>query len=162
MWNRKHPIAPGFDWRLKVALDRIKPPSVMPRYAMARRAIRPWRVAPIALAGAATVLLALSATAATGSANPVVWSQRAASTIEAVGHAPETSPSPAPSPEGSPTTVRSAPVAAPKHATAPKTAPKPSPTKRPEETPRPTPSDEHSGSSSPSPSPRPSPSPDEN
>jgi hypothetical protein len=163
MWNRKHPIAPGFDWRLKVALDRIKPPSVMPRYAMAPPAFRPWRLAPIALAGAATVLLALSATAATGSANPVVWSQRAASTIEAVGHAPETSPSPAPSPEGSPTTARSAPVSAPKHAPVPKTAPKPSPTERPDETetPRPTPTDGHSGSSSPSPSPKPSPTPDD-
>ncbi|HXM38063.1 MAG TPA: hypothetical protein VN908_05305 [Gemmatimonadales bacterium] len=161
MWNRKHPIAPGFDWRLKVALDRIKPPSVMPRYAMARTAFTPWRLAPIALAGAATVLLALSATAATGSANPVVWSQRAASTIEAVGHAPETSPSPAPSPERSPNTVRSAPAAAPTHAPESKAAPKPATTDHPKESPRQTPTDDHSDQSSSKPSPKPSPTPDD-
>jgi hypothetical protein len=163
MWNRNHPIAPGFDWRLKVALDRITPPAVMPRYAMARPIFRPWRLAPIALAGAATILLALSATAATGSPNPVVWSQRAASTIEAVGRAPEASPNPAPSPERSPVTARSAPVAVPTHAPVHKAAPKPAPTQRPEETetPRATPADGRSGSSWPSPSPRPSPSSDD-
>jgi len=172
MWNRKHPIAPGFDWRLKVALDRITPPTVMPRYAMARRALppmrpararRPWRLAPIALAGAATVLLALSATAATGSANPVVWSQRAASTIESVGHTSEASPSTAPSPERSPVTARSVPVAAPTHAPVRKAAPKPAPTQHPEETetPRPTPTDDRFGSNSSSSSPRPSPTADD-
>ena len=51
MWNRKHPIAPGFDWRLKAALDRITPPAVMPRYAMAKP-FKPWRLAPIALRSA--------------------------------------------------------------------------------------------------------------
>lgn len=156
MWNRKHPIAPGFDWRLKVALDRIKPPSVMPRYAMTRP-FRSWRFAPIALAGAATVLLALTAVAATGSANPVVWSERAASTIESVGHAPETSPSPAPSPQESPR----APAAAPTDVSAPKASPKPEPTDQPEETPRPTPADDHSRSDSPPASPKPSPTPDD-
>jgi hypothetical protein len=160
MWNRNHPIAPGFDYRLKVALDRIKPPSVMPRYAMARQTFRPWRLAPIALAGAATVLLALTAFAATGSANPVVWTERAASTIGSVGHAPEAAPSLAPSPEA--TSDRKAPVAAPTHKPAPKASPKAQPTEHPEESPRPvsnasaTPSDEdHSGSSSPRPSPAP-------
>lgn len=163
MWNRKHPIAPGFDWRLKVALDRITPPAVMPRYAMARPKFRPWRLAPIALAGAATILLALSATAATGSANPVVWSQRAASTIEAVGHAPEAAPNPAPSPQQSPVTARSAPVVAPTHAPVHKATPKPAPTHRPEQTqtPRPTPTDDRFGSNSSVSSPRPSPTPDE-
>ena len=161
MWNRKDPIAPGFDWRLKVALDRIKPPSVMPRYAMARPAFKPWRLAPIALAGAATVLLALSATAATGSPNPVVWSQRAASTIEAVGHAPEASPSATPSPERSPNTARSAPAAAPTHAPESEAAPKPATTDHPKESPRQTPTDDHSDQSSSKPSPKPSPTPDD-
>jgi hypothetical protein len=165
MWNSKHPIAPGFDWRLKAALDRITPPPVMPRYAMAQHAFRPWRLAPIALAGAATVLLALTAVAATGSANPVVWSQRAASTIEAVGRAPETSPSPVPSPERSPNTTRRAPAAAPTHGSQSKASAKP--TEHTEEPARPTPTllpnpdDEHSGSSSPRPSPKPSPTPDD-
>jgi hypothetical protein len=164
MWNRKHPIAPGFDWRLKAALDRITPPAVMPRYAMAKP-FKPWRLAPIALAGAATVLLALTAVAATGSANPVVWSQRAASTIEAVGHARETSPSPVPSPEKTPNTARSAPAAPPPHRSESKPTAKP--TERPEEPSRststssPNPTDEHSGSSSPTPSPKPSPAPDD-
>jgi hypothetical protein len=165
MLNRKHPITPGFDWRLKVALDRITPPPVMPRYAMANPTFKPWRLAPVALAGAATVLLGLTAVAATGSANPVVWSQRAASTIEAAGHAREISPSPAPSPEKSPNTARRAPVAAPAHASGSKATAKP--TERPEQPARPTPTwspkptDEHSGSDSPSPSPKPSPTPDE-
>lgn len=162
MWNRKHPIAPGFDWRLKAALDRVTPPPAMPRYAMARP-FKPWRLAPIALAGAATVLLALTAVAATGSANPVVWSQRAASSIEAVGHATETSPSPAPTPENSPSTTRSGPAAAPTRGSGSKPTAKP--TERPEQPSRstssPIPTDEHSGSSSPTPSPKPSPSPDD-
>jgi hypothetical protein len=162
MWNRKHPIAPGFDWRLKAALDRITPPAVMPRYAMAKP-FKAWRLAPIALAGAATVLLALTAVAATGSANPVVWSQRAASTIEAAGHATETPPSPAPSPEKAPSTARSAPAAAPTHGPASKPTAKP--TERPEEPSRstssPNPTDEHSDSSSPTPSQGPSPAPDD-
>ena len=158
MWNRKHPIAPGFDWRLKVALDRITPPAVLPRYAMAKPAFRPWRLAPIALAGAATVLLALTAVAATGSANPVVWSERATSTIQSVGHAPEASPSPAPSSQEAPRPGAPAPRPAP----APKAAaPRPAPTRSPEDSPRPTPSDEHHGSSSPAPEPKPSPTPDE-
>jgi hypothetical protein len=162
MWNRNHPIAPGFDWRLKVALDRIKPPSVMPRYAMLRPAFRPWRLAPIALAGAATVLLALSATAATGSANPVVWSQRAASTIQSVGHAPEPSPTPAPNAEASPSTVHTVPAPAPKPAAPAKAAPKPAPpTQHADESPRPNPSDDNSGSNSHGSSPKPSPPPDE-
>jgi hypothetical protein len=162
MWNRKHQIAPGFDWRLKVALDRIKPPSVMPRYAMLRPGFKPWRLAPIALAGAATVLLALSATAATGSANPVVWSQRAASTIQSVGHAPEPSPTPASSTEASPNTVRTVPAPAPKPAAPAKAAPKPAPpAKHADESPRPTPSDDNSGSNSHDSSPKPSPPPDE-
>ena len=162
MWNRKHPIAPGFDWRLKAALDRITPPPVIPRYAMAKP-FKPWRLAPIALAGAATVLLALTAVAATGSANPVVWSQRAASTIEAAGHTHETPPSPTPSPEKSPSTSRSAPAAAPTHGSTSKPTAKP--TERPEQpsrsTPSPNPTDEHSGSSSPTSSPKPSPTPDD-
>jgi|ERR1700682_5482742 len=162
MWNRKHPIAPGFDWRLKIALDRITPPSVMPRYAMARPAFKPWRLAPIALAGAATVLLALTAVAATGSANPVVWSERATSTIQSVGHAPDPSPSPAAGTEGSPSTAHSVPAPAPKRASPPKAAPKPAPpTDHPHESPRPSPGDDNSGPGSHGPSPRPSPPPDD-
>jgi hypothetical protein len=156
MWNRKHPIAPGFDWRLKAALDRITPPAVIPRYAMAKR-FKPWRLAPVALAVSATVLLALSATAATGSANPAVWSQRAASTIESVGHSTEATPSPAPSPQGS----SKAPAAPPTHVSAPKPSPKPAPTERPEQSPQPAESEDHSGSSSPAASPKPPPTPDD-
>lgn len=158
MWNRKHPIAPGFDWRLKVALDRITPPAGLPRYAMASAPFKPWRLAPIALAGAATVLLALTAFAATGSANPVVWSERATSTIQSAEHGPEASPSAAPSRQEAPRPVAPAPRPAP----APKPAPpRPAPTQHPEESPQPTPWDQHHGSSWAAPSPKPSPTPDE-
>jgi hypothetical protein len=46
------------------------------------------------------VLLAVTGTAATGSPNPVVWAERAGSTIQSVSHNPvEASPSPEPSHE---------------------------------------------------------------
>lgn len=81
---------PDFDARLKAALDRAVPPT--PHFAFARyrssipkaRLIR--RLAP-ALAGIAAVgITAISATAATGSTNPAVWTQRAASSIELISH----------------------------------------------------------------------------
>jgi hypothetical protein len=155
MWKIEHPIAPGFEWRLKVALDRVTPPSGPPRYAMAQPSVRPWRLAPIALAGALTVLLALTVTAATGSANPIVWTQRAASTIKSVGHAPEASPSP----DESHSSTAPAPSSSHESATEASAGAEPA---DPEESPRPTstsspiPTDDHhseSGSTNPSRSP---------
>src|SRR5258708_9474849 len=154
---------PGLEWRLKVALNRITPPSsTTPRYAARwKNGVRPWRLAPFALAAASVVLLALTATATTGSPNPAVWTGDAASTIGAVCHVAQPGPSPQPTaqPPAAPRCAAApAPVRTPEHATSPSAEP----TERPEESPgpeptaSPSPSDHHSRSSSPSPSPSPS------
>jgi hypothetical protein len=155
MPNTEHnPMDRGFEWRLKAALDRVNPPSSSPRYVSAvMGGARPWPMGPaLVAAGAAMVLLAVTATAATGSPNPVVWAERAGSTIQSVGHTPEAVPSPEPSPE----TSRSAPAAPsqpthhePAHETseAPEPAEKPEKTERPEQSERPEPTEtsSHSG-----------------
>ncbi len=111
------PIGPGFEWRLKAALDRVTPPSSNPRYAAtAMGGARTWPAGPALLAaGAAMVLLAVTATAATGSPNPAVWAERAGSTIQSVSHPSETVPSPEPSPERPLQTPHSAVPAQPTH-----------------------------------------------
>jgi hypothetical protein len=147
-----HRLDPGLEWRLKVALNRVTPPSCTPRYlSSALNGVRPWRVAPLALAAATAILLALTATATTGSPNPAVWTGDAASTIGAVRHLPDPSLSPQPSPPP-PAPPRKAAV--PAQARPPVTrraAPPIEPTERPEGSPRPrpsaspSPSDDHSG-----------------
>jgi hypothetical protein len=155
---------PYFEWRLKTVLDQITPPASFPRYAsMPARRITPWRIAPIMLAAAASILLALAATATTGSPNPAVWTGDAASAIGSVRHTVEASPGPVPSPAQPPAPPRKAAVPAPSHQPEHKASPRPQPSDRPEESPRPrpsaspSPSEDHSGSSSGSPSPSPSP-----
>jgi outer membrane biosynthesis protein TonB len=163
MPNTDHdPMDPGFEWRLKAALDRITPPASRPRYASASMGgVRSWRIAPVLLAGATAVLLAVTATAATGSPNPIVWTQRAASTIESVGHAPEASPSPEPSPERSEETPNGGAAAQPTNEPEHEASPSPEPSEHSEQSPEPepttspSPSEDHGGSSSPSPSPSP-------
>jgi hypothetical protein len=165
MPNADHdPLGPGFDRRLKAALDRVTPPASSPRYAyQAVAGLRPWRLASVVVAAGAACLLALTAVAATGSPNPVVWTQRAASTIGSVGHAPEASPSPEPSkpPHATPHSAPSKPVQQTEH----EASPSPRHSEQPSESPRPEPSDsgnpggDHHSESSPSPSPRPSPGP---
>jgi hypothetical protein len=160
MPNADHdPLDPRFDRQLKAALDRITPPASSARYAeRAMAGLRPWRVAPMVVAGSAACLLALTAAFTTGSPNPVVWTQRAASTIESVRHAPETSPSPNPSEpaHATPHSTTAAPGQHPEH----EASPSPRTTERPDGSPRP----EHSESPNPTgdrfgPSPRPSPRP---
>jgi len=161
--NSHDPMGPGFEWRLKAALDRVTPPLSVPRYQLAAAGVRTLRLAPFALAAAATALVALSATAATGSPNPVVWTERATTTIESVGHGPATVNSPEPSPNVSPRSSQGAPAAPSTHQPEHNASPSPEPSESRE----PTDSDsgDHSGpgpgSSSPSPSARPSPSPDD-
>src|SRR5260221_12298844 len=90
--NKMDPI---FDWRLKVALDRIVPPPSFPRYASkSMGGLRPLRVAPVLLAAATAILLVVAATATTGSPNPAVWTGDAASTIGSVVAVPSPSPQP--------------------------------------------------------------------
>jgi hypothetical protein len=143
----------GLEWRLKAALDRVTPPSSSPRYASTvMGGARAWPLGPaLVAAGATMVLLAVTATAATGSPNPVVWAERAGTTIQSVGHTPEASPSPEPSPE-TPHTAPAAP-AQPAHDTEHDTtqAPEPSDSQEPRETrerPEPPDSSSHPGPSS--------------
>ncbi len=124
--SNRDPLDTRLEWRLKASLDRITPPWSRPRYQSAASAIRPMRLAPVLLAGSLTVLMALTATATTGSPNPAVWTQRAASTIESVGRASGAAPKPEPSPERVPTNPRSVPPAATAtHATSQKAQPEP-------------------------------------
>jgi outer membrane biosynthesis protein TonB len=137
---------PGFEWRLKAALDRVTPPASSPRYQLAvMGSARTWPVGPALLAAASTMfLLAVTAAAATGSPNPVVWAERAGTTIQSVGHTPETSPSPEPSEN------HSAPAAQPKHQPEqePKETPEPKESPDPKERPEAPESSSHSGDQS--------------
>jgi len=89
----------GFEFRLRAALDRVQPPGSAPRYlsvtatATLRTAL--WRATPAVAVGVAGLLL--TAYAATGSPNPVIWTQNAASAINSMTHTPETSPTAEPS-----------------------------------------------------------------
>ena len=152
------PLGPAFTWRLRSALDRVVPPHTPPRYlsaSIARPA--PFRFAPAALAAAVAGVVALGAFATTGSANPIVWTQRAAASIESAGHAPAASPSPSPETE-SPRPVVAPPTHAPEH----EASPQPEPSEAPERPSSPEPSsspkpDGDGGSGSPEPSASPSP-----
>lgn len=149
MSNEHDPLNPVFAWRLKAALDRVTPPASLPRYASASMGrARPWRVAPFLLAATMVVLLALTATATTGSPNPVVWTQHAASTIQSVRHAPEAIPSPQPAPEQAPAnparSAPAAPAAVPTHQPQHGASPTPDRSEQPEDSPRPEPTDSSS------------------
>jgi hypothetical protein len=97
-----------FERRLRAALDRIVPPT--PHFAGARyrsmilpgRSGRIWRLAPALVGIGAIGIMATSATVATGSTNPAVWTQRAASTIKSVSHIAQSKPGPVQSPKPKP------------------------------------------------------------
>jgi hypothetical protein len=110
-------LGPGFERRLSAVLDRVAPPT--PLFAAARyRSMMPprssgiWRLAPAAVGIAAIVIMATSATVETGSANPAVWTQRAAATIQTVRHLPDTKPAPNPGAPSSQPAQTSRPVPA--------------------------------------------------
>ena len=153
-------LGPGLERRLKDALDRVTPPSSSPRYLSASAGARSWRRAPAFVAIGATCLLVLTAVAATGSPSPVVWTQRAASSIEAIGHHPDSSPSP----DSEPTPSAKVPGAAQETpdsehggtSPTPSRETEPSPSSEPRESPEPSQSPEPRESPVPSVSPSPS------
>lgn len=112
---------PTLKARLRSELDRMVPRPVAPRYATSRAPAAAWRLAPVVLAIAFTGILALTAFAATGSPNPVVWTQRVQTVINP--------PAPTPADEGAP------PQQPEHHATAAPAPPKqqesPEPSERP-------------------------------
>lgn len=151
-------LGPGFERRLKAALDRVAPPSPLlssARYRSGAAALpgRAWRLVPALVAiGAAGA--ALTAAAATGSPNPAVWEERAGSAIQSVSHQPAAGPkavrTPRPEPSRQPSSGKGT---EPGHAT-PSSGHEQEPQRSPAPTERP------EASPSPEPSPRPSPSQD--
>jgi hypothetical protein len=104
-------LSPGFERRLREALESFVPPSRQlssARYksAAARRARRAWMLVP-ALVGVGAVGMAFTAAAATGSPNPAVWSERAGSVIQSVSHIPAAEPKVTPTPKSQPSHVPS-------------------------------------------------------
>jgi outer membrane biosynthesis protein TonB len=128
-------LGPGFERRLSAVLDRVAPPT--PLFAAARyRSMMPprssgiWRLVPAAVGIAAIVVMATSATVETGSANPAVWTQRAAATIQTVRHLPDSKPAPNPVPPSSQPADTSRPV--PAHSADTKPTPETEPSDGPE------------------------------
>src|SRR6267378_2880084 len=79
------PLGRSFEWRLSNELNRVRPRWSSPRYLDATpHRVGAWRLAPAALVAGVIGILALSAFAATGSANPVVWEQRIVTTIQPI------------------------------------------------------------------------------
>lgn len=93
------PLGPGFEWRLRTALNRVQPPHSAPRYQSAHAAgtLRTLALRAAPLVAVAVAGLLLTAYAATGSPNPVIWTQNAASAITSITHGPEPSPTAEPS-----------------------------------------------------------------
>jgi hypothetical protein len=140
-------LGPALERRLRSELNRVQPRFSSPRYASAAHpAVRTWRLAPVALGVSLVSMLALSGFVATGSANPVVWTQRVVTVIES---------NPPPTSEPSPAQPKAAPQAGAEHTPeqqAPATSePRegsetPEPGRTPEPTVSPGPADSHSGS----------------
>jgi hypothetical protein len=155
-------LDPGFEKRLKAALDSAIPPSPLLSSARYRSLTawpgRPWRLAP-ALVAIGAAGMALTAAAATGSPNPAVWTERAGSVIQFVSHVPAATPkaarTPRPEPShGNPSGGTGGGHPTPSTGREQEASPGPEPTERPEASPQPEPSP------SPHDSPEPSPTPD--
>jgi hypothetical protein len=158
-------LGPGFDRKLKTALDSVAPRTphhFNARYrrtmwVRSRRPRRAWRLAPALIGVAAVGIMGLSAVAATGSSDLAVWTRHAASTMPFISHIPDNQPqAPAPDPRGN-APVSQPPAAATQATARPvegsdkaKAPAKAQESTRPEESPRPT--DRHE---QPSPSPKP-------
>jgi uncharacterized membrane protein YgcG len=137
------PLIPNLERRLRSELDRVQPRFSPPRYLLATRRPFIWRLAPAALAASLLGILSLSAYAATGSPNPVVWTEHVVTVIR---------PNPAtPTPVTSPTQHRGGPATTPSQHDANERSPEPSGRPEPTEQPEPKspePSGEHSGGGS--------------
>lgn len=101
-------LGPAFDRRLRASLDMVVPPTPHLTGARYRSTMQPirsgrvWRLAPALVGIGAIGIMATGATVATGSTNPAVWTQRAASTIKSVGHIAQSKPGPVQSPKSKP------------------------------------------------------------
>jgi hypothetical protein len=169
-------LGPGFERRLKAALDKVTPPSPLlssARYRSGGAVLprRAWRLVPVLVAVTAAGA-ALTAAAATGSTNPVVWTERAGSAIESVSKPvanPKAAQTPRPQPsretssgqgteQGRPTPSdghEQERQRSPEPTERPEASPLPQPSPTPRETPEPSPSPDSSnkGETNPTPSP---------
>jgi outer membrane biosynthesis protein TonB len=163
----KDELGPGFEKRLKAALDRVVPPSPLLSTARYRSApawlpSRRWRLAPALAIAVGAAGVALTAVAATGSPNPVIWTERAGFAIESVSHIPGASPkahqSPRPEPSRGSTPGQETEPSHPTPSSGREVEPSPSPepTERSEASPRPEPSTTPHENPESSPSPEPS------
>ncbi len=150
------PLGPEFSRRLRGELDRVQPRFSPPRYLSASGRPVTWRLAPAILGVSLVGILALSLFAATGSPNPIVWSERVVTVI----HPNAATPTPSPTPQDH----RGAPAATPSQKdnrpSSPEPSERPEPTKQSEPTEQPEPTegpepaespeatDSHSGDSS--------------
>jgi hypothetical protein len=124
--------------RLRVELDRVRPPHSAPRYLTARGRPVALRLVPAALAACLLAVLALSAFFATGSTNPVVWGQRVVTVVEP----PKAAQSPTPEQKDN-----KGPATRPSESPEQEhQSPGPQPSAEPRESPEP--ADDHSGSGS--------------
>jgi outer membrane biosynthesis protein TonB len=168
-------LGTGFERRLKAALDKVTPPSPLLSSARYRSGAallprRAWRLVPVLVAVTAAGA-ALTAAAATGSPNPVVWTERAGSAIESVSK-PAASPKAAPAPRPQPSRGTSSgqgtgpvrptpsgheqePQRSPEPTERPEAPPQPQPSPSPRETPEPSPTPDSSNQAEPTQSPSP-------
>ena len=131
-------LGPAFEWRLSAELDRVRPRWSSPRYLNSPpHRVGAWRVAPAGLVVGVIGILALSAYAATGSANPVVWEERIVTTIQPLA-VPQTPVSPA-NPTPAQREVAPAPEPTSHDESSPRGSESPEPSQR-------TGGDDHSGS----------------
>ena len=148
------PLGPAFERRLRGELDRVQPRFSPPRYLSAGNRPLVRRFAPVGLAVSVVGILALSAFAATGSPNPVVWTEHVVTVI----HPIPSSPTPSSSPDergGGPATT---PGQDGEHHGSPEPSERAEPSEQPGESSEPnegpgrgaspTPSDDHSGEGS--------------
>ena len=144
------PLGPEFSRRLRGELDRVQPRFSSPRYLAASGRRVTWRLAPAVLGVSLIGILALSLFAATGSPNPVVWTERVVTVIHPNAATP--------TPSATPQEHRGAPPATPsqqgEHNSSPEPSERAEPTEQPEPTGRPEPAESpepaqsHSGDSS--------------
>jgi hypothetical protein len=151
------PLGDGFKWRLRAELNRVEPRYSSPRYLLpARHRIGAWRFAPAGLAAGVVSMLALTAYAATGTANPVEWTEKIVTTIE-TNPGPQATPSSEPGSSPSPHGAIAPPAAPTEHEQPGTPRPEPSEGPEPSSSPEPEGGGGQRNPSSPSPSSNPPP-----
>jgi len=137
------PLGPGFERRLRGELDRVQPRFSSPRYLARPRRRIALRIAPAVLAVSLVGILGLSAYAATGSPNPVVWTEHVVTVI----HPNPTTTTPSATPQEHRGVTDATPSQQENRTSSPQPTQRPEPSDRaePAESPEPT---DHSGDGS--------------